>query len=91
MASDKVRLTVEISGGSVDLWREIAAELDIRADRGTYAGQGSISGLMGAIAARDVEPARLDQAIQAVRARRSQLAMFPDLDAEKADTRARPS
>jgi len=65
--SDRERLALMPSRGTADIWRAAAERMGYIVPVGTYAGQGSISQLMSAIAAGRVDMARLEREIATVR------------------------
>ena len=66
MVAEGQKLNLTIAQGTVDVWRAVATELDLIADRGPQKGQGSISGLMNAIAGKRVKPYELADALTQV-------------------------
>lgn len=64
-----VKLTLMVAPGSVDVWRAAARELGfLTLAGGARKGGGNVSALFSAVAAGDVDPARLASALKRARA-----------------------
>ena len=59
-------LNILASAETASIWRAVACELGYISPSGRYVGQGSISGLMGALAGGAVDPIEFAKAIHSV-------------------------